>query len=167
MSEKPKNVSQGWGAQLDGQADAPSPGMDTETLQRALSINPNLALQGTDDIMKQMQNASVQRTAVKPDKSEKNEPSRPMPANLATGIMEYHERFQTETNRINQEIALLQRQKAELVPKTLERVLELVLKYDANMTSVITVEIFKSHAAFLNQIGFSAKKVIDLLVKRR
>lgn len=166
MTEKPKNAK-GWGSQLDGQADAPSPGNDSATLQKALQINPNLALQGTDDIMKQMQQASTQRTALKPEKVDVDKGARPPPANLAAGIAEYAEKYQTDINRINQEIALLQRQKAELAPKTLERVLELVVKYDANMTSPITTEVFKTHKGFLDTVGFTAKKVVDLLMKRR
>ena len=162
MSEKPKAVSEGWGEQLDGQEDAPSPGVDAETMRKAMSINPNLALQGGEEMMKQMQQASAQRTS-----AAKTEPARAMPANLPAGVIEYRERFQAETARINREIALLQRQKAELAPKTLERVLELFVKYDANMTGGMTSEILKSEGQFLQQIGFSPKRVMDLLLKRR
>lgn len=163
MGDSKDDVADQWGAQFDGREDAPSVGVNKELLRKALKLNPSLRENtSTVDVMKQLEKASAQRTVAQED-----EPKKRAPNDLVGGLTQYRERYQDEKKRIQGEIATLQKQMQQLAPTTLDRVVDLFLQVDPNLTSITTQEMLKVEGQFLNEIQFSAKKIIEKKLKKR
>ena len=151
-----------WGAELDGK-DAPAVGVNREMLRKALSLNPALKKHATtNDIMNQLDAAQAQRTVATPD-----EPRSTAPTDLVEGLTTIRQRTQEDRKRLKEDIAKLQAQEKSLLPRALDRVIDMIIALDPNMTSVQTTELLKMEAVFLNEIGFSPRKVIDKKMQKK
>lgn len=152
-----------WGAQLDGK-DAPAVGLNREMLRKALSLNPALKKHNTTtDIMEQLEKASSERKVVQSE-----EPSeRRVVTDLVEGMVQVRDRYLDDKKRLRAEIAKLQAQEKELAPKALDRVLDMILQIDPNMTSVQTTTMLDMEKTFLNEVGFTPRKVIEKKLKKR
>ncbi len=155
----------GWADALDGD-DAPVEGLDKETLRRAMQLNPALKAQlgGTNKVLEQLEKAAEKR-AHAPTEEKNDAPRRP--ANLAEGLKQARERYQSEVRRLQEQLAKTQRELQQLKPQVLEKVIDLVIDADPNMSSAYTQELLKMEQAFFGEIGFSARKVIDRQLKTR
>jgi hypothetical protein len=145
-----------WGAEISGGA-APKAGVTKDTMRKARRLNPELAKQGSTtellNMVKGGQSASSQSGAAKASGN--------LGGELGSALNKIEEQHKDERKRAQEEIAKLQKLVAELGPKSLERVLELIMRLDPNLTSPLTQELLKSKATFLNDIGFSVRKVLD------
>lgn len=154
-----------WGAEFDGKEDAPAVGVNKEMLRKALKLNPAMRDNAnTADVMKILEKASAQRTVAQP---QAEQGAKAPPRDLVSGLVQYKDRHVEEKKRLQAELAAIQKQIAELSPRTLDRVMELFLAIDPNMTSVTTQEMLKMEGQFLNEIGFSPKKLIERKLKKR
>lgn len=164
MADEKDDVADQWGAQFDGREDAPGVGVNKEMLRKALKLNP--AMRGnntTADVMKTLEKASAQRTVATSEEPGK----KAAPRDLVSGLTHYRERFHEEKKRLQNEIAELQKQMQQLGPQTLDRVVDLFLQVDPNLTSITTQEMLKVEGQFLNEIQFSAKKIIEKKLKKK
>lgn len=159
---KEVNDADAWGAELDGK-DAPSVGVNREMLRKALALNPSLKKHATtNDIMNQLDAAQSQRTVAQPD-----EPRSTAPTDLVEGLTTIRARTQEDRKRLKEEIAKLQAQEKTLLPRALDRVIDMIIAIDPNMVSVQTTELLKMEAVFLNEIGFTPRKVIDKKMQKK
>lgn len=152
-----------WGAQLDGK-DAPAVGLNKEMLRKALSLNPALKKHSsTTDIMNQLEKASSERKVATVEAA----PESRVVTDLVQGIAQVRDRYQDEKKRLKSEIAKLQAQEKELVPRALDRVIEMILQIDPNMTSVQTTAMLDMEKQFLTEVGFNPRKVIEKKLKKK
>ncbi len=160
----PKNDLSGWAESL-GNGDAPVEGLDKDTLRRAMQLNPQLKAQlgGTNKVVAQLEKAAQDRPAPGAEKVER----RPQAANLAEGVKQTRERYQAEIRRLQEQLAKTQRDIAALKPQTLEKIIDLVIDADPNMSAVYTQEILKMEQSFFTEVGFTVRKVIDRQLKVR
>ena len=150
-----------WGDAIDD-ASAPS-NVTKDVMRKARQLNPALAAQGsTTELFSKIKGGS-------PASAPAGGPTGGMlgKQDFAAGFYAMQERYKEDRKRIQAEIAKLQKALADTAPKTLEKLIELVIDVDPNMTSPQTQEIFKSEIAFLNEVGFSVRKVIDRKMKKK
>lgn len=159
-----KNDLAGWADSLD--EDAPVEGLDKDTLRRAMELNPQLKAQlgGTNKVVQQLEQAAQHNREAKADAPRRQGNAA---SSLAEGVRQAQERYQTEVRRLQQQLAKTQQEMAQLKPQTLDRLIEMVIAADPNMSSVYTQELLKMQAPFLNEVGFSARKVIERQLKKR
>ncbi len=166
MADPPKKPSnaQGWSEGLD---DAPAAGVNKEMIRRALSMNPNLRqMTNTNDAMRDLQAkaapsksaAAKTSDAPKTTTAQKNAP----PAiDLLSAIATAEQSFHDEQKTIADEQQKLKARAQLLGEQVLAHVFETVLATDPNMVSPKTAEVLSRHKAFLAEIGFSTKKLVD------
>ena len=152
-----------WGAELEEDAGAAA-GVNKDILRKARALNPALAQQGstTELFAKIKGGQSGAAAGAKPAGGilKGN-------VDFATAFYETQTKTKEEKKKIQEEIAKLQKQLAEINPRTLDRIVDLVISIDANMVSPQTQEILKTEAQFLNEIGFTVRKVIDKKMKKK
>jgi hypothetical protein len=154
MGSDPKDDEEAWGDQIDD-ADAPSAGTSKEIFRKARSLNPQLAAQGsTTELFNKMKQGAAQKASAAAN-----------PAGPQVDLDELFERtkagFVEARKKIEAEIARLQKEHAQIPISTLDTIMDALIEIDPNMTSPQTQEILKSEAQFLNQIGFTVRKVMD------
>lgn len=151
-----------WGSELDGKA-TPQVGMTRDVMHQARMLNPNLASQGsTTELLNKVKGAQPAPVAAQAPKVGLSQQP-----DLAGGLLQVQARYKESKARLQQEIAALQAQLKDVPSKALEQVVNLVIDIDPNMVSPQTHELFKSETAFLNEIGFTVRKVIDKKTKKR
>ncbi len=156
-----------WASELDGKQQ-PSVGVSKDVLRKARALNPSLAAQGsTTEIFQQMKSA---KGSAAPSASQ-------VKTTIGSGVIQrvdfaaafyqLQQKYKEDRKKVQEEISKLQKQLAEFGPKTLEKLVDLVIEVDPNLTSPQTHEILKSEAPFLNEVGFAVRKVIDKKMKKK
>jgi hypothetical protein len=150
-----------WGDSLSDKA-TPGLGLTKDLMSRARSLNPDLAKQGsTTELFDRVKSGQEIASSGKgPAVSAKGR-------DLTSAILQQRQSYVEEKKRIETEIKNLQKALAEVAPKTLDRVLDIIVDLDPNMTALPTQEIVKSEASFFSEIGFSARRLIEKKAKRR
>ncbi len=157
-----------WGAELDGKA-APSVGASKDVLRKARALNPALAAQGsTTELFNKVKQASASAPGTgAATKGGGEGGSLLRSTDFATAFYEGQAKFRDEKKAVQQEIAELQKRLGDLAPKALDRLLDLIIQIDPNMMSPQTQEILKTETVYLNEIGFSVRRVIDRKMKKK
>lgn len=164
MAQMTDDDDDAWGAQIEDKA-APSSGVSKDVLRKARQLNPQLAAQGsTTELFSKMKGAQPGAPA---DSAARVQGGVIAKTDFAGAFYLAQTKYKEDRKRVQDEIAKLQKQLAETAPKTLERIVDLVIEVDPNMTSPQTQEILKTETPFLNEIGFTVRKVIDKKMKRR
>ncbi|MCC6809572.1 MAG: hypothetical protein IT381_19235 [Deltaproteobacteria bacterium] len=159
MANDGEDESIRWATKLKGGQSAPS-GATKDLMRRARQINPALAAKGsTTELFNEMKSAE---SAPSPAKA-KGAPT----ADLVTELDALQRWHRDEKNRIGHEIEALQRQAQQVTPAALEKLMDLILAIDPNMTSPQTQEMLRAQAPFLAEIGFSVRKLIDRKLKKK
>ncbi|MCC6806642.1 MAG: hypothetical protein IT381_04405 [Deltaproteobacteria bacterium] len=157
MAGSGKDDEEAWGGQIEDN-DAPAAGVSKEILRKARQVNPQLASQGsTTELFTKMKDAQAQGPVDKKAAAAGPAPTADFDAIFEGAKTSYKENRQ----RIEGEIARLQKEHAQVPQVTLETIMDALIAIDPNMTSPQTQEILKSEAAFLTLIGFSVRKVMD------
>jgi hypothetical protein len=165
--DKNDKDADGWGDQFDAKDAAPTAGVSKEMLRKAMSLNPKLREQtSTNELMSVLGGGQVQRPSAPAEQSKG--------VDLVTGLTQCRARLQDEKKRLQGEIVGMQKQLEEkkkqlgaLPASMLDPVLDLFIQIDPNLTSITTQEMLKQEAAFLSEIGFSAKKVVEKILKKK
>jgi hypothetical protein len=151
--DQTKKPGSAWGDDLDDQAAA---GVNKEMIRRALSMNPNLRqMTNTTDAMTALQAQKGAKPAAMGGKAAA--PAIDLLAELAT----FEQAYRAEQQEIAQQQEQLTRRKQELTANMLRHVMETILEVDPNMVSPKTVEVMGRYKAFVDEIGFSTKKLVD------
>ena len=152
-----------WGSTLDGR-EAPAIGVNEDMLRKAIALNPSIK-QGKDtvDIMKELSAAQASRTVAQPQQ----EAPKAKPKDIVEFVLSAKEKYESERKRITAEKQKLDQEEKQLAPKLVERMIDVMLELDPNMTSPQTQEMLKMQAGFFNVIGFSARKVIERKMQKK
>lgn len=158
----------GWGELVEGK-DAPVEGRDKETLRRAMRLNPALKAQlgTTSHVMNQLKKGAPPGS--KPNPSDRTkEPARPVSqGNFAELVAQAKARYATDLKRLREQLAKAQADIAALKPQTLDSVISGLVSVDPNMVSPVTLAVVTREKAFLDDIGFSADKVVERHLRKR
>ena len=160
MPDKPKAPdSNGWDTALDG---GPPVGVNREAIHKALEMNPEMRKKfKTTDVMRQLGGGKAA-----PDTAPKtSEESAKATGDVIADLTHLKEAFAAEKKAIASALAELQKRERELRPKMLEALNALLVAGDPNLTSPTTQELLKREQAFLNEVGFSASRLLDARLK--
>ena len=160
--EKQKSAAQKWGEELNG-AEAPVDGIDREMLRKAMALNPRMKKEegGTQRVIEKLEKANAQRPLGEQAAADDGR------VGLVDGIEQHKKRFYEEQQRLKQEITKLEKQLKDLVPATQERVTNVFVQHDPNMSNPLTAEIMKAEARFFSDVQFTARKVLEALQRRK
>jgi hypothetical protein len=151
-----------WGSELE--EDTGAGGVNKDILRKARALNPALAQQGsTTELFSKIKGGAgtpASAPAAGGGILKGN-------VDFATAFYETQGKCKEERKKLQDEITKLQKQLAEINPRTLDRVVDLIISIDANMVSPQTQEILKTETQFLNEIGFTVRKVIDKKMKKK
>lgn len=152
-----------WGKALDGR-EAPAIGANEDMLRKALAVNPALK-QGkkTTDILQDIKAAQSARTVAAPAAADAQKPKA---KDIVEFFLQAKERYEADKKRLIAERHKIEAEEKALAPKLVERMIEVMLELDPNMTSPQTQEMLKMEAQFLAMVGFSARKVIERKMKK-
>lgn len=153
-----------WGASLDGQK-APGVGVDRDMLRKALALNPKLRSSvKTNDVMAELKQANRERSVTE---SKEEAPPRAGPVDVADQLLQIKERFAEDLRRTKEEIAKLQAMERSLVPKTRDRLIDVILQGDPNLTSPKIQALLVREKVFLSSVGFSMDALLDRQAKNK
>lgn len=163
MGKSDDDAADEWGAALDGR-EAPAIGVNEDMLRKAIALNPSIkGGKDTTDIVQQLTKAQAARTVAAPSA----EPAKAKPRDIVEFFLQAKEKYDADKKRIVEEKKKLEAEERALAPKVVDRMVEVMLELDPNMTSPQTQEILKMQAPFLATIGFSARKVIERKMQKK
>jgi hypothetical protein len=152
----------GWGSELDGKK-AATVGVNAELLRKAIKLNPNMkGGKNTEDIIQQLEDAASHKSnapVARPGAS--SVAMQDLPKDLVKAIVKLREDFTLKRKKLRDDILALQKEEKTLPNAVMNRVVDVILALDPNMTSVQTTEILRMEAAFLKEVQFEPRKVIE------
>ncbi|MCC6811383.1 MAG: hypothetical protein IT381_28395 [Deltaproteobacteria bacterium] len=138
-------------------------GMSKDLLRKARAVNPDLAAQGsTTELFDKVQTAKSSPAAAK-----KPAAAARAPGDFFSTFYDQKERYETTRARLLEEKARVDRELAALAPDTCHAIVELVLASDPSIANPQTQEILQREQAFLAQVGFSHRKVVDRRLQKK
>jgi hypothetical protein len=160
--EKEKKKLAAWATSVEGEAATPA--ASVEMVRKALALNPKLkGKASTLDITEQVERAAAERPLAPTPSAEKKEAV----TDLLEAMTQARERFDAELDRLTKEEKRAQEEKKALFIRTLDRVNEVIMTIDPNMTSPRTMVVLEDEKEFLKRISFDVRKLVEKQRARR
>ena len=138
--------------------EATVPGSSPDLIAKAIQLNPKLlGRQDQAEIVAEVERATSNRdreSSLDDAKVSKND-------DLAKIVGASRDRVRSETERLLREEKRLQEERKQLTLRALEKVVDAVVTIDPNMVSPYTLMVLEDQKAFLRELGFDARKVME------
>ena len=147
-----------WGETVQESA-TPSAGMSSEMVRKAMQLNPKLrGNRSTVDVLNELEAAAGQKPlTAAPAKAEAPEPA----TDVMQVVAQTKDRWKSDMDRLLKDEQRILAEKKALTQRSLDRVIEIIISVDPNLVSPRTLMLLDDEKAFLREIGFDVRKVVD------